>query len=156
MRLSRDFRDLLLLRYEHEVEYLVVGGYATSVYAKPRYTKDIDIWVCPSLENGSRIVAALDAFGFGSLGLTQKDFASLDTIVQLGYEPNRIDLLTELAGLSFAECYARRERFRLDSQLIVSLISRQDLLLNKRAVGRPQDLADVAAIESSPEPRFFA
>ena len=151
MQLSSDFRDFLALLGKHHVQYLVVGGYATSVYARPRYTKDIDIWLQCSPDNGQRVVNVLHDFGFGSLGLQTKDFAQPDTIVQLGYEPNRIDLLTELKGLDFDPCYLRKQQFKLDHDLEIALISRKDLLINKRAVGRPQDLADVAAIEALPD-----
>ncbi|GMU58079.1 MAG: hypothetical protein AMXMBFR33_72250 [Candidatus Xenobia bacterium] len=154
MKLGRDFADLLDCLDRHGVEFLVVGGYATSVYAMPRYTKDLDIWVRASPSNGQRIISALQEFGFGNLGLTVQDFASPDTIIQLGYEPNRVDLLTELKGLEFDPCYGRAKRFQIEPGLSIPLIAREDLLRNKRAVGRPQDLADIAAIEARPEPSF--
>lgn len=154
MQLGRDFTDLLECFSKHQVEYLIVGGYATSVYARPRYTKDLDVWVRPSQENAHKILASLSDFGFGSLGLQVEDFSTAESIVQLGREPNRIDILTALKGVEFDSCYARAKWFGLESKLRVSLIARSDLLINKRAVGRPQDLADVAAIESHPEPIF--
>ncbi len=151
MQLGRDFTELLDCLCRHGVEFLVVGGYATAVYAVPRYTKVLDLWVRASLGNGQRIVSALHEFGFSSLGLTAQDFERPDTIIQLGYEPNRVDLLTGLKGLDFDSCYPRARRFELDPGLIIPLIARDDLLANKRAVGRPQDLADIAAIEARPE-----
>ncbi len=103
--LSRDFKEFIALLNEHEVRYLVVGGYAVAFHGYPRYTKDIDVWVELSPENAARIVRALEEFGFGSLGLDTGDFLESDQIIQLGYPPNRIDILTTLKGITFDECY---------------------------------------------------
>ena len=127
MKLSKDFQDLLVLLNQHSVRYLVVGGYATSVHAVPRYTKDIDIWVERSPENAKALIAALQAFGFGSLGLTPDDFQADDTIVQLGYEPNRVDLLTSLKGVEFAPCYQRRLEAEVEG-IQVPFIASSDLI----------------------------
>lgn len=91
MKLSQDFKDLLALLNTHAVRYLVVGGYATSVHAVPRYAKDIDSWLDRSPENAQALLSALDVFGFGSLGLQVTDFVADESILQLGYEPNRVD-----------------------------------------------------------------
>ncbi|MCA9781614.1 MAG: hypothetical protein KC800_33080 [Candidatus Eremiobacteraeota bacterium] len=145
MNLGRDFLDLLSLFNTNGVRYLVAGGYATSVYAVPRYTKDLDIWLEPTEKNAKAILNALDEFGFGSVGLQIEDFTKPDHVVQLGYEPNRIDLLTQLKELDFHTAFARKNVFRL-SGIDVSFISPEDLVKNKKAVGRLQDLADVEQI----------
>lgn len=140
-----------MLLNQHSVRYLVVGGYATSVHAVPRYTKDIDIWVERSPENAKALIAALQAFGFGSLGLTPDDFQADDTIVQLGYEPNRVDLLTSLKGVEFAPCYQRRLEAEVEG-IQVPFIASSDLISNKAAVGRSQDIADIEQLKRYLEP----
>lgn len=151
MNLGQDFRDLLALFNNHGVRYLVVGEYATSVYAVPRYTKALDIWLEPTEENARAVLLALEDFGFGGVGLQIEDFTKPDHVVQLGYEPNRVDLLTQLKGLEFAEAFARRNAFKL-SDTEVAFIAPKDLVTNKRAVGRLQDLADVEQIlQHNPE-----
>lgn len=102
MKLSRDFKEFIECLNARDVRYLVIGGYAVAHHGRPRYTKDLDVWLEPGPENGERIVAALRDFGFESLGLTAADFQEPDTIIQLGYEPQRIDLLTSAQGLDFA------------------------------------------------------
>ena len=145
MNLGQDFLDLLSLFNENGVRYLVAGGYATSVYAVPRYTKDLDIWLEPTEENAKAILAALNEFGFGSVGLNVEDFTKPDHVIQLGYAPNRIDLLTQLKGLDFETSFKNKNVFKL-SEIDVSFISSSDLVKNKRAVARLQDLADVEQI----------
>ncbi len=152
MKLSRDFQDLLSLLNAHSVRYLVVGGYATSIHAVPRYTKDIDIWLERSQKNAEALLSALHAFGFGSLGLTSDDFQADDTIVQLGYEPNRIDLLTSLKGVEFAPCYERRLEVEVEG-ILLPFIASPDLISNKAAVGRSQDIADIEQLKRYLEPQ---
>lgn len=151
MKLSRDFQDLLTLLNSHSVRYLVVGGYATSIHAVPRYTKDIDIWVERSRRNAEASIAALHAFGFGSLGLTPEDFQADDTIVQLGYEPNRVNLLTSLKGVEFEPCYQRRVEAEVEG-IQVPFIASSELISNKAAVGRSQDIADIEQLKRYLEP----
>ncbi|MFN0253686.1 MAG: nucleotidyltransferase [Kofleriaceae bacterium] len=146
MQLGRDFRDMLATLESHGVRYLVVGGLAVAVHGTPRYTKDLDLWVECSPENASKLVAAINAFGLGSLGLVDADFLDPDIVIQLGYEPNRIDLLTALTGLTFADVYPKRHYAELDGMRI-PIIDRESLLANKRALGRPHDLDDAKGIE---------
>ncbi|MBI5651210.1 MAG: hypothetical protein HZC40_12310 [Chloroflexi bacterium] len=127
------------------VRYLVVGGYAVAFHGHPRYTKDLDVWIESSPQNAARVVKALQHFGFGSLGLTQSDFSAPDQIIQLGNPPNRIDVLTSLAGVEFAQCYAARVRVIVEG-IRVNVIDARHLKKNKRVAGRPQDLADVASL----------
>jgi hypothetical protein len=144
--LTRDFQDLLSLLDQHGVRFMIVGGYAVAAHGHPRYTKDLDVWVDASAENGARIVAALEEFGFGDLGLTAADFCETGAVIQLGHEPGRVDLLTSVSGVAFEDAFATRELVRF-GELSVPVIDRHSLMLNKRASGRPQDLADVARLE---------
>lgn len=146
MQLSKDFRDFLQLLERHGVRYLIVGGYAVAAHTVPRYTKDLDIWVEASRENAANLVAALAEFGFGSLGLTAEDFVEPDAVIQLGYEPNRIDLLTGISGVRFEEAYPIRVTARF-GDLEVATIDKRSLAANKRAAGRPRDLVDAAELD---------
>jgi hypothetical protein len=148
MKLNRDFHEFLRSFAVHEVRYLVVGGYALAAHGHPRYTKDLDVWVWTESENAKRIVRALEAFGFSGLGLTEDDFSAPDVIVQLGREPQRIDIMTFASGLSFPSAYENRFIVRIDD-VDVPFLSVEDLRTNKRATGRLRDEADAA--ELSPE-----
>ena len=149
--LNRDFKEFVGLLNEHAVEYLVVGGYALAAHGHPRYTGDIDIWVGSAPENIARLLASLASFGFGSLGLTAQDFAAPDAVVQLGYPPGRIDLMTGIDGVEFDACYARAQMVRIDD-VTLPIIHLDDFKTNKRAVGRLQDLADLEALEPRSKP----
>jgi hypothetical protein len=144
--LNRDFKEFAELLDAHGVEYLLVGGYALAAYGHPRYTGDIDFWVSQDPRNIERLLSALDAFGFGSLGLEARDFGP-DVVVQLGQPPRRIDLLTSIDGVEFDECFARRERV-LMGDTPVWLIGLADFKSNKRATGRAKDIADLESLES--------
>jgi hypothetical protein len=146
VQLGKDFRDLLELLNRHQVRYLVVGGFAVAVHGTPRYTKDLDIWIEVSPDNAARLVAVLDEFGFASLGLRTEDFLDPDVVIQLGYEPNRIDFLTKLTGVEFAEAYPARVSITIN-EIDVPLIDRASLIANKRALGRPHDLDDAKGLE---------
>jgi hypothetical protein len=146
MKLTPDFREFIELLNAHEVRYLVVGGYAVAYHGYPRYTKDIDIWLWIHPENAKRIVKVLKDFGFESLGLQPDDFLENDTIIQLGYAPNRIDLILGLPGVDFEECYAKRIVEKLDG-VEVCFIDLENLKNSKKASGRLQDLADVENLE---------
>ncbi len=145
MEIQPDFRDLLELLNKHEVEYLIVGGYALAFHGAPRFTGDIDIYVKPHPENAHRILNALKDFGFGSLGLTAKDFQSRHKIVQLGVPPVRVDLITSLSAVSWEEAHAGRVPGYY-GDVPVYYIGRKEYIVNKRAVGRKKDLADLEAL----------
>lgn len=149
MVLSRDFLELLSLLNETRAEALVVGGYAVAFHGAPRATGDIDIWVRPTPENAERVLEALRAFGFGGVGLTTEDFTRPDAVVQLGHPPQRVDLLTGVDGLTFEEAWPRRIETTLDG-VRVCFVGREDLLRNKRASGRPRDLADLDLLGELP------
>jgi hypothetical protein len=108
MILNPDFEDFFTSFNDNGVRYLVVGGYAVALHGHPRYNKDIDIWIERTPENAERIVRALEAFGFDSLGPSAEDFLMEDQIIQLGYPPHRIDLLTTLPGVEFDACCTSR------------------------------------------------
>jgi hypothetical protein len=144
--LNQDFKEFLALLVRHDVRYLIVGGYSVAFHGHPRYTKDLDVWVLTSEENAKKLVAALQAFGFGSLGLTQADFLEPGYVVQLGQPPARINLLTSLTGVDFASCWRNRTDLVIDD-LTIPVISLDDLRRNKRALGRHQDLADLENLE---------
>ncbi|MBD2186710.1 DUF6036 family nucleotidyltransferase [Pseudanabaena mucicola] len=140
--LNQDFKEFIQLLNDNQVNYLVIGGYAVAVHGHPRYTKDIDIWIEISEENSQKIITALAEFGFGSLGLTAQDFQEPHQIIQLGYPPNRIDLITSPDGIDFQICYASKIEVMLDD-IAVKFIDLDNLKKNKLASGRLQDLADL-------------
>lgn len=112
MEVPTDFKELLVLFNGNHVEYMIVGGYALAFHGAPRFTGDLDLFVNPTMDNAARVVAALHAFGFGSLGLTSNDFDRPDHVVQLGVSPVRIDLVTSITGLYFATSRATVFTFR--------------------------------------------
>lgn len=142
MNLNNDFKEFIELLNGNEVRYLVIGGYAVSFHGHPRYTKDIDVWIDISDSNADRIMKSLDEFGFADVGIEKDDLLTEDRILQLGFPPHRIDIITSLLGVSFGECFANRVTASIGGTS-VSFISREALIVNKQATGRPQDLADV-------------
>ncbi|HEX2875030.1 MAG TPA: DUF6036 family nucleotidyltransferase [Polyangiaceae bacterium] len=145
MKLQHDLREFIELLNSHGCDYLIVGGHAVAFHGHPRFTADIDFLIRSSIENAERVVNALRAFGFGELALTTGDLTRPEGVVQLGRPPNRIDLLTSISGVSFDDAWAGRVQGELDG-LPVFFLGRQALLENKRASGRPKDLADVAKL----------
>lgn len=144
--LNADFKEFVALLNSSGVEYLVVGGYALAAHGHPRYTGDLDLWVDAAPANVEHLLAVLARFGFGSLGLTARDFATPGAMVQLGYPPARIDLLTAIDGVTFAECYPRRQMLAVGG-VQLPILSLADFKANKRASGRARDLADLEALE---------
>ncbi|MBX7237211.1 MAG: hypothetical protein K1X65_22710 [Caldilineales bacterium] len=144
--LNRDFKEFLQSLNDNNVRYLVVGGYAVALHGHPRYTKDIDIWLWLDKSNAVAMVKALEQFGFGSLGLRAEDFLVPNQIIQLGYAPNRIDLITTLEGVDFAICYEAKTQVMIDG-ILVDFIDLENLRKNKKATGRLQDLADLENLQ---------
>lgn len=142
----RDFREFIELLNNHGVEYLLIGGYALGIHGYPRYTGDMDIWVKPAPDNANKVLDVLQAFGFGELDLTEEDFTKLGNVVQLGYPPLRIDLLTKPDGVEFSESFANRLQLEHD-RLLIHVISLEDFKKNKAASGRPKDLEDLRSLE---------
>lgn len=139
---SKDFREFAELLIKHKVDYLVVGGYAVGIHGHPRYTGDLDIWLNVSDENAQRILAAVNEFGFSSYNLSITDFTKEGNVVQLGFPPLRIDLLNNIDGVTFSECFKNKKEVTIEG-LTINFISYADLLKNKRASNRPQDIADL-------------
>ena len=142
MELNQDFKEFIELLNVNEVKYLVVGGYAVGFHGHPRYTGDIDFWVAISRENAEKIIVVLRDFGMGVLALQAEDFMKEDMIIQIGYEPNRIDILTSVTGISFEDCYAQKVRAEFD-EITVDFIDIRNLKINKAASGRGKDLGDL-------------
>ncbi len=148
MELNPDFQEFLRSFVGHDVRFLIVGGYALAAHGHPRYTKDLDVWVWTDPSNTGRIVTALAEFGFGGLGLSAADFEESDVVVQLGREPQRIDILTFATGLRFDEAYEHRVMIDVGG-LSVPFISVDDLRTNKLATGRLRDRADAGDLPPS-------
>ena len=138
---NSDFKDLLNTFNRCEVEYLVVGGYAVMLYAEPRYTKDLEVWVRPSRENADRVFRALAEFGAPLAGIYPVEFSKEEMIYQLGVPPARIDVVTSITGVTFEAAWARRTEAEYED-IGAHFIGLDDLIANKRAVGRASDLAD--------------
>jgi len=143
---NSNFSELLSLFDGLEVRYLVVGGYALMQYTEPRYTKDIDLWVDATPENAAKVFQALKQLGAPLSGITVADFSTSGVFYQMGRPPVRVDVLTSLSGLNFPDCWERRVAGRFGTRN-VWVIAIDDLIVNKRTVGRLQDLADVERLE---------
>ena len=146
MRVEKDYEELLELFNRHSVKYCVVGAYALAFHARPRYTKDMDILVEPSSENAGRILGALREFGFGSLPLSEKDITEPGQIIQLGYEPVSIDLITSIEGMDFQEVWENRSMGQYGQQS-VPFIGLDDLIACKKISDRSQDRADLELLQ---------
>ncbi|EDM24711.1 hypothetical protein LNTAR_12962 [Lentisphaera araneosa HTCC2155] len=145
MEIHPDFNDLLNLFNEQKVKYIIVGGYALAYHGAPRYTGDIDLWIKISQDNAEKVVSALNEFGFGSLGIKQEDFIHEDQVLQLGYPPVRIDIMTSIDGVNFDSAYKNAEKTTM-GDLEIIMISKSDLIKNKKATSRHQDLADLESL----------
>ncbi len=145
MEVQPDFKELLGLFNDHNVQYMIVGGYALAFHGAPRYTGDIDLFIKPDSENAQQILIALEKFGFGSVGIKQEDLEKPNKVIQLGYPPVRIDIITSISGLSWDEaCNERVEGEYGD--ISVYYIGKEHYVLNKKASGRKKDLADIEAL----------
>lgn len=150
MALTKDSREFVECLRSNKVEFLIVGAIAVAWHGFPRYSGDVDFLVRPSHENALRLIAALEQFGFGGLGLTVDDFSREDRVIQLGVEPNRIDLMTSISGMPFDEAWASRIPAVIDG-VQIDVIGREALIRNKRASGRSKDLIDAAELERQPD-----
>jgi predicted nucleotidyltransferase len=147
--LNPDFREMLSCLKDEDAEFIIVGAYALAAHGLPRATGDIDIWVRNSRENARRVMSALAKFGAPTSELSEGDFISADMIIQFGVEPCRIDLLTGIDGVEFEEAWANKVGVTVDG-LEIHVLSREDLIKNKRAAGREKDRGDVAWLEKNP------
>jgi hypothetical protein len=145
MEIQRDFKELLELFSAGKVEYAISGGYALAFHGAPRNTGDIDILVKPDRDNARKILDALIEFGFGDLDLTINDFSSTGNVVQLGVQPVRIDIVTSITGLSW-EQIAENKVAGDYGDIPVYYMGKNELIINKKALGRHRDLADIEAL----------
>lgn len=145
MHLHPDCREFIELLRSEGVDFLVVGAAALAAHGRPRYTGDVDLWIRCDEPTAARMEEVIRKFGFGATGLSARDFAAPDRIVQLGVAPHRIDVLTGLSGLEFDFAWKRRVNLELDG-LMLPFLDRDSLRANKRATGRAQDLADLDAL----------
>jgi len=145
---SADFKELLELLNSNEVDYIVVGGYAMAFHGSPRLTGDIDLFIQRSSENAERLLRVLEQFGFGSLELSIDDFTRPNQVVQLGHPPIRIYFLTSLDGVESEEANSAKIAGRF-GDVPVYYIEREQLIQNKRALGRARDIADIEALDGN-------
>ena len=147
--LNQDFKEMLQCLSAERVEYLLVGGYAMAAHGFPRATKDIDFWVAATPENSTRIYAALVRFGAPMEQIKEGDFSEIGNVFQIRVPPRRIDITTIADGLEFDDCSQRAVMVSWEG-IAIPVISRHDLIANKRATGRPQDLVDVETLSNLP------
>ncbi|MEM7513773.1 MAG: hypothetical protein AAF388_22795 [Bacteroidota bacterium] len=143
MTLHPDFKEFIESLNKNEVEYLLVGGYAVVIYGYVRATGDMDIWVNNSPENSIRVIEALKEFGFNFPNLDSSTIQQDDLVLQLGYPPYRIDIITTPSGVDFDVCYPKREIFQLEDEQSINVIDLDSLKQNKRSTGRNKDLDDI-------------
>lgn len=148
--MNQDFRELLQIFGDAQVRYLIIGGYAVIKHAEPRYTKDLDLWVSPDAENAERVYRALIKFGAPISELKPEDFTQAGYFFTMGFAPSRIDLFFDSLKLNFEDCWKRRVEAQIGETKIY-FISREDLIINKEAVGRLQDLADAEKLRLADE-----
>jgi len=143
---NRDFAEMLSALSEAGAEFLIVGAHALAAHGTPRATGDLDVWVRPTPANARRVMQALTAFGAPLHDLTLDDLTRSDTVFQIGVPPSRVDILTGVSGVQFDDAWPRRVALDVEGAA-VSVISREDFIRNKRAIGRPKDLADIDSLE---------
>jgi predicted nucleotidyltransferase len=146
MALHQDFKDLLSVFDEKQVRYLLIGGYAVSFHSRPRYTKDIDLWIAPGADNHHRVYEALSTFGAPGHVLEALQVLRPNEILYMGHPPVRVDLLQSIPGADFGAAFERRVETEWEG-VRVSIIGLDDLIAAKRAAGRPQDLLDAEILE---------
>ena len=146
--MNRDFAEMLDALSAAGAEFLIVGAHALAAHGRPRATGDLDLWVRPTPANADRVWKALVTFGAPLGELTLSDLATAGVVFQVGIAPARIDILTSLTGLEFDDAWTRRQRFEVDGR-VLPFLSREDLIRNKTALGRPRDLADIDDLKQS-------
>jgi hypothetical protein len=147
MKTEKDYEEFLALLSKHNVKYCIIGAFALAFHIEPRYTKDIDILIEASAENAEKLLASLHEFGFSSLKLTNSDFSTPGNIIQLGYEPVGIDIITSIQGLDFIDVWKNRVQGLYGDQT-VNFIDLDNLIKSKKISDRPQDRADIERLQS--------
>jgi predicted nucleotidyltransferase len=146
MTLAQDFEDFIKLLNKHQVDYMVVGGYALAFHGKPRHTGDLDIWINTTEDNAEKLVHAIKEFGLSGLGLTKSDFMQEGYVTQIGYPPLRIDILNSIDGVQFETAFLNKLLVDVNG-IEIKYIGLRDFIDNKNASGRSQDIADVKEIK---------
>ncbi|GJL70579.1 MAG: hypothetical protein NPIRA06_32140 [Nitrospirales bacterium] len=144
--MNRDFVEMLFALSETGADSLIVGAYAVAAHGHPRSTGDLDIWIRPSTENAERVFQALQVFGAPLSKLSLEDLSHPDTVFQIGVSPFRIDILTSITGVAFEQAWQNKINITIEGRPVFC-IGLDDLILNKKATGRPKDLADIDALE---------
>jgi hypothetical protein len=147
-KLTQDFKEFFALLNSEKIDYLLIGGYAVALYGYVRGTKDIDIWIATEPENLDRVRAALVKFGFSAATLAGPLFTDKQDMIRIGVPPNRLELVTKIAGVEFRDCYSRRKTIDYEG-MPISVIDLEDLKRNKMASGRPKDVEDVQMLEKA-------
>jgi hypothetical protein len=150
MEVQSDFKELLALLNKYNVTYMIVGGYALAFHGAPRYTGDIDIYIKPDKVNASKIIGALNEFGFAGVDLREDDFIHPNKVIQLGVPPVRIDIITSITGVEWDSALQNRVPGQY-GEIAVHFIGRSDFIRNKRSTGRYKDLADLEALGVDPD-----
>jgi hypothetical protein len=145
MEIQKDFKELLESFNVHNVEYMIVGGYALAFHGVPRYTGDIDLFIKPDKKNARRAMDALDEFGFGSVGIELSDLAYENKVIQLGVPPVRIDIITSISGVTWKEACSSRVKGQY-GDVPVYYIGLDQFIENKKSIGRKKDMADLEAL----------
>ncbi|MBN1693866.1 hypothetical protein JW879_00515 [candidate division WOR-3 bacterium] len=148
MKTEKDYEEFLDLLNKNRVKYAIVGAFALALYSKPRYTKDLDILVEPEEKNIKKLLDVLNEFGFEKINIKTEDLTEKNQILQLGYEPVRIDILTSISGCSFEEIWNNKKKEKYGKTLAF-FIGKKELVKNKKTVGRKQDIADIELLEKS-------
>lgn len=146
--MNRDWLEMLDALSAAGAEFMIVGAHALAVHGRPRATGDLDVWIHATSENAARVWTALTHFGAPLETLEEEDLATPGIVYQIGRAPNRIDLLTSISGVDFTEAWMRRSEVELEGRTI-PILGRDDLITNKRAVGRLRDLADIEDLQRS-------
>ena len=144
--LNPDYRDMVECLLNEGVDFMLVGGYAVALHGWPRTTFDIDFWIMADPWNAKAVMRAITSFGAPLMGLTESDFHRPGMVFQIGTEPQRIDIISAVDGLDYADAALRAVRMNVDG-LEIKVLSLADLIVNKRASGRPKDIADALALE---------
>ncbi|MCL2260996.1 MAG: nucleotidyltransferase [Fibromonadales bacterium] len=144
--LESDYKDLINIFIEENVQFLLIGGYAVGLHGHPRPTKDLDLWVWANAENAQLVVKSLAKFGAPMQDISAQDFEKEGTVFQIGVAPVRIDVLTRVTGVKFEEAIQNAKMMKIE-ELNIPTISLQDLMTNKKASGRHRDLDDLASLE---------
>ncbi len=147
MKVEKDFEEFVKLLNQNKVEYMVVGAYALALYANPRNTGDIDIFIARNKINAERILQALNQFGFESIGITQEDILTENKIIQLDVSPVRIDIMNKIDGVEFNDAYTRIKKIDLGNTK-ANFISYEDLIRNKSCTNRKKDQSDLEALQN--------